>query len=146
MSQPPPGPAIQRPATAGPVAPRPAPGRSSLLGRVGLGCYRHRWLTLAVWIAGLACLITLWTRFGAGYDNSFSGSDPGQAVLNAHFHRQSGDQLTLAIRSRQDIRSPAVQARVADALAPCGKRPGCWCWSRSTAGAGSCSGSLKPCR
>ncbi len=118
MSQPPPVPATQRPATAGPMAPRPAPGRSSLLGRAGLGCYRHRWLTLIVWIAGLACLITLWTRFGAGYDNSFSGSDPGQAVLNAHFHRQSGDQLTLAIRSEQDIRSPAVRARVAGALAP----------------------------
>jgi RND superfamily putative drug exporter len=111
-------PATRRPATAGPTAPRPAPGRSSLLGRAGLGCYRRRWLTLIVWIAGLACLITLWTRFGAGYDNSFSGSDPGQAVLNAHFHRQSGDQLTLAIRSEQDIRSPAVRARVAAALAP----------------------------
>jgi RND superfamily putative drug exporter len=111
-------PATQQPAIAGPMAPRPAPGRSSLLGRAGLGCYRHRWLTLIVWIAGLACLITLWTRFGAGYDNSFSGSDLGQAVLNAHFHRQSGDQLTLAIRSEQDIRSPAVRARVAGALAP----------------------------
>jgi len=116
MSQLPPGPAIQRPATASPMAPRP--DRSSLLGRLGRGCYRHRWLTLIVWIAGLACLITLWTRFGAGYDNSFNGSDPGQAVLNAHFHRQSGDQLTLAIRSEQDIRSPAVRARVAGALAP----------------------------
>ena len=116
MSQLPPGPAIQRPPTAGPTVPRPA--RSSLLGRLGRGCYRHRWLTLIVWIAGLACLITLWTRFGAGYDNSFNGSDPGQAVLNAHFHRQSGDQLTLAIRSEQDIRSPAVRTRVAGALAP----------------------------
>jgi hypothetical protein len=39
-------------------------------------------------------------------------------VLNAHFHRQSGDQLTMAIRSEPDIRSPAVRARVASALAP----------------------------
>ncbi|HEY7012537.1 MAG TPA: MMPL family transporter, partial [Streptosporangiaceae bacterium] len=116
MSQLPPVPAIRRPAIPGPTAPHPVP--RSPLGRLGLGCYRHRWLTLIVWIAGLACLITLWTRFGAGYDNSFNGSDPGQAVLNAHFHRQSGDQLTLAIRSGQDIRSPAVRARVAGALAP----------------------------
>ena len=122
MSQLPAVPATQRPAAAGPGHPRP--GRRSPLGRLGLGCYRHRWLTLAVWVAGLACLITLWTRFGAGYDNSFSGSDPGQAVLNAHFHRQSGDQLTLAIRSRQDIRSPATAARSPARWPRCGTRPG----------------------
>ena len=37
-------------------------------------------------------------------------------MLNAHFHRQSGDQLTLAIRSAPDIRSVPVRARVAAAL------------------------------
>jgi putative drug exporter of the RND superfamily len=98
---------------ARPDRPRPGPG---YLGRLGRGCYRRRRLTLVVWIVGLACLVTLWTRFGAGYDNNFSGSDPGQAVLNAHFHRQSGDQLTLAIRSTQDVSSPAVRARVDAAL------------------------------
>jgi RND superfamily putative drug exporter len=113
MSQPPApanGQALARPSRQGPGA--------GFLGRLGRGCYRRRWLTLIVWIAGVACLITLWTRFGAGYDNNFNGSDPGQAVLNAHFHRQSGDQLTLAIRSDGDIRSPAAAARVAGALAP----------------------------
>ncbi len=98
-------------ARPGPARPRPGP-----LGRLGRGCYRHRWLTLIAWVAGTACLITLWTRFGAGYDNSFGSSDPGQAVLAAHFPRQSGDQLTLAIRSSEDIGSPAVRARVAAAL------------------------------
>jgi len=88
----------------------------SLLARLGRGCHRHRWLTLLVWIAGVACLITLWTRFGAGYDNNFSGNDPGQTVLDQHFHRQSGDQLTLAIRSSQPITAPAARARVAAAL------------------------------
>jgi len=90
--------------------------RTGLPGRACPGCYRRRGLTLVVWTIGLACLVTLWTRFGAGYDNNFSGSDPGQAVLGAHFHRQSGDQLTLAIRSSQPISSAAVRARVDAAL------------------------------
>ena len=104
-------PAGPRPAGRAPA--RPCPGR---LGRLGHACFQRRRLTLVMWIIGLACLVTLWTRFDAGYDNNFGGSDPGQAVLNAHFHRQSGDQLTLAIRSAPDIRSVPVRARVAAAL------------------------------
>jgi putative drug exporter of the RND superfamily len=111
-----PGPADPRPDRPGRSGAPPARPGSGFLGRVGRGCYRRRRLTVVVWIIGLTCLVTLWTRFGAGYDNNFSGSDPGQAILNAHFQRQSGDQLTLAIRSSQDIRSPAVRARVAAAL------------------------------
>ncbi len=89
-----------------------------MLGGLGAACYRHRWLTVVVWIAGVACLITLWTRFGAAADNSFTGSDPGQALLNEHFAAQSGDTLTLAIRSAEKISSPGVQERVTAALAP----------------------------
>jgi len=117
-----PGAAGARPADPRPDGtgrPGPAPGRPAgggFLGRVGRGCHRRRWLTLVVWIVGVTCLVTLWTRFGAGYDNNFSGSDPGQAILNAHFQRQSGDQLTLAIRSAQNVNSPAVRARVDAAL------------------------------
>jgi uncharacterized membrane protein YdfJ with MMPL/SSD domain len=98
---------------AGPAA---RPPRSSLLGRLGRGCYRRRWLTLAAWTVGVACLITLWINFGAEYDNNFSNGDTGQAVLDQHFHLQSGDQLTLAIRSSAGITSPAVRARVTAAL------------------------------
>jgi len=36
-----------------------------LLGGLGAACYRHRWVTVLAWLAGLACLITLWMRFGA---------------------------------------------------------------------------------
>ena len=89
-----------------------------MLGGLGAACYRHRWLTVVVWIAGVACLITLWMGFGAAADNSFTGSDPGQALLNEHFAAQSGDTLTLAIRSTEKINSPEVQARVTQALAP----------------------------
>ncbi|MGH3201437.1 MAG: MMPL family transporter, partial [Streptosporangiaceae bacterium] len=93
-------------------------GNSGMLGGLGAACYRHRWLTVVVWIAGVACLITLWMAFGAAADNSFTGSDPGQALLNEHFAAQSGDTLTLAIRSAEKITSPGVQARVTQALVP----------------------------
>ncbi len=102
----------------------PVPRGTGPLGRLGRACYRHRWLTLLVWIAGLACLIALWTRFGGAPDDSFSTTDPGQSLLNAHFHRQAGDSLTLAIRSAADIGSPAARTQVASALAPFQRAPG----------------------
>jgi RND superfamily putative drug exporter len=71
----------------------------------------------------VAALITLWTRFGAAAQNDFTGSDPGQTLLNQHFARQSGDTLTLAIESRQKITDPAVQTRVTQALAPFSTAP-----------------------
>ena len=78
---------------------------------VGRACYRHRWLTLLAWLGGVACPITLWTCYGASAQDNSGGSDPGQALLNQHFQRQSGDTLTLAIRSPAPITSPAVRAR-----------------------------------
>ena len=86
------------------------------LGRIGSGCYKHRWITVLVWVAGVAALITLWTRFGAAAQNDFTGSDPGQTLLNQHFARQSGDTLTLAIRSQDKVTDPAVRAQVTTAL------------------------------
>ena len=94
---------------------RTGPGPLGLLGRA---CYRHRWITLFVWLAGVACLITLWTRFGAPAQNSFTGGDPGQSLLNKHFHRSSGDSLTLAISSTAPIGSPATRARIEAARIP----------------------------
>jgi uncharacterized membrane protein YdfJ with MMPL/SSD domain len=96
------------------------PGLPGLIGR---SCYRHRWLTLLTWIAGVACLIALWARFGAAADNNFTGSDPGQALLSQHFAHASGDRLTLAIRSSAGIRSAAVQDRVTGALGPFERAP-----------------------
>ena len=91
------------------------PGPIGLLGRA---CYRHRWVTLIVWLAGVACLITLWTAFGAPAQDNFSGSDPGQSLLNKHFPHASGDSLTLAIESRAPLSAPATRARIEAALAP----------------------------
>jgi uncharacterized membrane protein YdfJ with MMPL/SSD domain len=97
--------------------------KDGLLGRIGSGCYRHRWITVLVWVAGVAALITLWTRFGAAAQDDFTGSDPGQAVLNQHFARQSGDTLTLAIRSQDKVTDPAVRDQVTAALKPFAQAP-----------------------
>jgi RND superfamily putative drug exporter len=93
----------------------PGPGPIGLLGRA---CYRHRWITLFVWLAGVACLITLWTRFGAPAQDNFSGSDPGQTLLNKHFPHASGDSLTLAIDAKAPLSDPATRARIEAALTP----------------------------
>jgi RND superfamily putative drug exporter len=98
-------------------------GSPGILGSLGRACYRHRWLTLAAWIAGVACLIVLWMQFGAPANNNFAGNDPGQSILNQHFPRQSGDTLTLAIRSAQPITSTAVRDQVTSALAPFAAAP-----------------------
>ena len=92
--------------------------RPAILGSLGRACFRHRRLTLLTWIVGVACLITLWTRFGAPAQDNFAGNDPGQTLLNQHFHPRSGDSLTLAIHSNAPIGSPAVRARVTSALTP----------------------------
>ena len=99
------------------------PARSGIIGLLGRTCFRHRRLTVVAWIVGVACLITLWTRFGAPAENNFTGSDPGQSVLNQHFHQQSGDTLTLAIHSTAPVGSPAVRARVTSALTPFSRAP-----------------------
>jgi uncharacterized membrane protein YdfJ with MMPL/SSD domain len=88
------------------------------MGPIGRACFRHRWLTVLTWLAGLACLVTLWIRFGAPADDNFTGSDPGQALISQHFPRASGDTLTLAIRSSASITSTAVRHRVTGALGP----------------------------
>jgi RND superfamily putative drug exporter len=103
-------------------SPGSGPG-AGLIGGLGRACYRHRWVTLLVWIVGVACLITLWRAFGAPAQNNFNGSDPGQAVLDQHFPRSSGDQLTLAIKSAGPITSPDVKARVTSALVPFERAP-----------------------
>ncbi len=59
----------------------------------------------------MAVTVTLWMRFrGSGEDNSFTGSDPGQALLGEHFAAQSST-LTAGRRSAEKITSPEVQAR-----------------------------------
>jgi putative drug exporter of the RND superfamily len=88
--------------------------RLNSMGTLGLTCYRYRKSTLVGWIAAVACLITLWIQFGAAAQDTFTGNDPGQTLLNQHFARQSGDTLTLAVRST----APIDRARVAQALAP----------------------------
>jgi putative drug exporter of the RND superfamily len=97
--------------------------RPGLVGSVGRACYRHRVLTVLAWVVGVACLVVLWVQFGAAADNNFTGSDPGQAILDQHFARQSGDALTLAIQSAAQIDSPGVRERIGQALVPFARAP-----------------------
>ena len=89
----------------------------SPLATVGRACFRHRWITLLAWIAGLAILIALWQMYGASADNSFNSSDSGQTLLDQHFSKQSGDAFTLAIKSAAPVTDASVRARVTGALA-----------------------------
>jgi uncharacterized membrane protein YdfJ with MMPL/SSD domain len=107
----------------GSSAPATRSDRPGILGSLGRACFRHRWLTLVAWVIGVACLITLWSAYGAPAQDNFTGSDPGQTLLNQHFHRQSGDTLTLAIESTAPIASPATRARIARALVPFARAP-----------------------
>jgi uncharacterized membrane protein YdfJ with MMPL/SSD domain len=108
-----------------PTAPPPPGGpRRGPLAAVGLACYRHRWPTIAAWLAGLAVLITLWVQFGAPAADDLGPADPGQALLSRHFHRESGDTLTLAIRSDRPVADPAVRRRVTAALRPFARAAG----------------------
>jgi uncharacterized membrane protein YdfJ with MMPL/SSD domain len=106
------------------AAPPPGRPRRGPLAVLGLACYRHRWATIVAWLAGLGCLLTLWVQFGAPSSDSFGTADPGQTLLNQHFRRQSGDTLTLAIRSARPIDDPAVRRRVTAALRPFGRAAG----------------------
>ncbi len=99
-------------------------GRASALGELGRVCHGHRAATVFAWLVLVASLVTLWMRFGAPSDDNFAGRDPGQALLNEHFHRQSGDTLTLAITSSAPVGSPAVKAHVTAALVSFERAPG----------------------
>lgn len=99
------------------------PTTPGLLGRIARACHRHRWLTLAGWMAVLGCLIVLWMQFGAPADNDVTSTDAGTRLINQHFPRQSGDTLTLAIRSDRPVTSPEVRDRVISALTPLGHAP-----------------------
>src|SRR6266704_780582 len=94
-----------------------------LLGRIAHACHRHRWLTQAGWAAVAGCLIVMWVQFGAPPDNNLTSTDAGTRLIDQHFPRQSGDTLTLAIRSARPVTNPAVRDRVTSALAPFGRAP-----------------------
>jgi RND superfamily putative drug exporter len=96
----------------------------STLATVGRTCFRHRWITLLAWIAGLAIMTAVWQMYGASADNSFNSSDPGQTLLDQHFSKQSGDAFTLAIKSTAPIADSSVRARVTAALTPLRAAPG----------------------
>jgi hypothetical protein len=56
-------------------------GNSGMLGGLGAACYWHRWLTVVVRIAGVACLIVLWMRFGAAADTTARVISAAAAIM-----------------------------------------------------------------
>src|SRR5260370_3467835 len=90
--------------------------RPGLLGRLARTCHRHRLLTLSGWIAIVAFLVIMLMRFCAPASNDFTATDTGTKLINQHFPQQSGDSLTLAIRSAQPIAAPAVRERLTATL------------------------------
>jgi uncharacterized membrane protein YdfJ with MMPL/SSD domain len=114
---------IRNTGPGGPGRPGGPGGPGGLIGTAGRACYRHRWLTLLTWLAGVAVLITMWMLHGAPAQDNFTGSDPGQTLLSKHFPQRSGDTLTLAIRSSAPVTSPAVRVQVTSALIPFARAP-----------------------
>lgn len=99
------------------------PGPLGLPGRIARSCHKHRWLTLGGWIVIAAALIAGWMQFGAPPDNKFTATDPGTRLIDQHFPRQSGDTLTLAIRSDRPVTGPAVRDRVTSVLTAFAEAP-----------------------
>jgi hypothetical protein len=71
-----------------------APRRDGVLGGIGRACYRHRWLTLLSWILGVACLITLWTGFGAAPGGSAPGAADHAAAPGATLCLREDDMVS----------------------------------------------------
>ncbi len=67
-----PAPRLRQAAPALPPPSTPGSGPVGLLGRIARTCHRHKWLTLAGWLAIVACLIVMWMQFGAAPDNKFT--------------------------------------------------------------------------
>jgi uncharacterized membrane protein YdfJ with MMPL/SSD domain len=102
---------------------QPSLSSPGLIGRIARTCHRHRWLTLFGWVAIVAYLIVMWMQFGAPADNNFTATDPGTKLINQHFARESGDRLTLAIRSAQPVDTAAARERITTALTPFARAP-----------------------
>lgn len=68
-----------------------------MLGGLGAAWYRHRWLTVVVWIAGVACLITLWMGFGAAATTVLPGVTRGRRCSTSTSPPSRGTRSTTAV-------------------------------------------------
>ena len=98
--------------------------RTNRLGRAGAWCYDHRRAVLLGWTAGVIAIIAVASTIGARFENDFGGvgqSQQARTILAQRFPAQAGDDAQVVFRSSRAIGSPAVMARVEQALS--GIRP-----------------------
>jgi putative drug exporter of the RND superfamily len=90
---------------------RPGP-----LGRVAGWTFRHRGRTVLVWVAALALAAGLSAAFAGAFSADYTapGSDSRQAqdLLAARFPAQSGDTISVVVRSAGPVTAPATRADV----------------------------------
>ncbi len=91
-------------------------------------CFRHRFVVLVSWIAGLIILGGLGSALGTNYANSFSlpgtPSTQGLQLLQNKASAQSGDQDQLVWKtSTGTVRDAAVQQRMTATMAQIAKMP-----------------------
>ncbi len=91
-------------------------------------CFRHRFIVLAAWIAGLVILGGLTKAAGNKYSDSFSlpGTESTRALqlLQKSFATQSGDTAQIVVHTPQgSIKDPQVKDRVDAMLARIDKLP-----------------------
>ena len=91
-------------------------------------CYRHRFLVLVLWIAGLAALGAAGNALGTNYANSFSlpgtPSTKALTLLQSQASAQSGDQDTIVWHtSSGTVRDPQVEQSMTATLARIAKLP-----------------------
>jgi putative drug exporter of the RND superfamily len=90
------------------------------LGRIGAWCYDHRWRVLLGWILAVIAVVAVTSAAGTRFENDFGGvgqSQQAQNLLTQRFPAQAGDQAQVVFRSSAPIRTPAVAARISQALA-----------------------------
>src|SRR4051812_14588170 len=91
-------------------------------------CFRHRFIVLAAWIAGLLVLGGISQAAGNKYTDSFSlpGTESTRALqlLQKSFATQSGDTAQIVVRASQgSVKDPQVKDRVQAMLGRVAKVP-----------------------
>jgi putative drug exporter of the RND superfamily len=113
---------------------RPGPERSvrpaaSPLGRLGLWCYRHRRLTVAVWLAALVLASLAGQLAGSQFKDDFShgtatDSERAAALLQRNFPGQAGDVGQVVFRTQAPVTAPPQESRIGAVLTQIAHLPG----------------------
>src|SRR5437870_3470547 len=104
-----------------------APAGVGPLGRIAGWSFRHRGLTLLLWLAAFVAAFALQSQLAGSYNADYSapGSDSriAQDLLAARFPQQSGDTITVVVHADAGINDPATRQRIDAVLAQLGTQP-----------------------